>query len=224
MGLLADVVTSFGLGLATPLTALCVVPLYPGFLAYLASQSEDVSVARLAALVGAGVLAFMLGLGLVFTTLLETSLTRVIGVLSPVAFGVLALASLLLLADLPLGQYLPTTQPPQASAPSLSALGYGFFFGAIVVPCNPGFIGIFFARSLLFRSPVTSLANFAAFGLGIAAPLVALAVVSERWRDRVLGLLTAHGSAINRITGAVMLAVSLYYLFFVFEVAGPLPG
>jgi cytochrome c-type biogenesis protein len=222
MGLLTDVVTSFGLGLATPLTAVCVIPLYPGFLAYLASQSEEVSVARLAVLVGAGVLTFMLGLGLVFTTLLETSLTRVIGVVSPVAFGLLALLSLVLLADVPVSQYIPTAEPPQTSAPSLSALGYGLFFGAIVVPCNPGFIGIFFARSLLFSSPVSSLANFGAFGVGIAAPLMGLAVISEPWRDRVIAVLTSNRTTINRLTGGLMLAVSLYYLLFVFRVAGTL--
>jgi cytochrome c-type biogenesis protein len=222
MGLLTDVSTSFALGLATPLTAVCVIPLYPGFLAYLATQSEDISVARLALLVGAGVLTFMTGLGLVFTTLLETSLTSVIGIASPIAFTALALLSLVLLADIPVSQYLPTTEPPQSSSPSLSALAYGAFFGAIVIPCNPGFVGLFFARSLLFTSPVSSLANFGAFGSGIAAPLVALGIVSEPWRDRVLAVITAHKSAVNRLTGAVMLAISLYYLLFVFEVLGPL--
>jgi cytochrome c-type biogenesis protein len=222
MGLLTDVSTSFALGLATPLTAVCVIPLYPGFLAYLATQSEAISVARLALLVGAGVLTFMTGLGLVFTTLLETSLTSVIGIASPIAFTALALLSLVLLADIPVSQYLPTTEPPQSSSPSLSALAYGAFFGAIVIPCNPGFVGLFFARSLLFTSPVSSLANFGAFGSGIAAPLVALGIVSEPWRDRVLAVITAHKSAVNRLTGAVMLAISLYYLLFVFEVLGPL--
>lgn len=222
MGLLTDVSTSFALGLATPLTAVCVIPLYPGFLAYLATQSEAISVARLALLVGAGVLTFMTGLGLVFTTLLETSLTSVIGIASPIAFTALALLSLVLLADIPVSQYLLTTEPPQSSSPSLSALAYGAFFGAIVIPCNPGFVGLFFARSLLFTSPVSSLANFGAFGSGIAAPLVALGIVSEPWRDRVLAVITAHKSAVNRLTGAVMLAISLYYLLFVFEVLGPL--
>ena len=222
MGLLTDVSTSFALGLATPLTAVCVIPLYPGFLAYLAAQSEDVSVTRLALLVGAGVLTFMTGIGLVFTTALETSLTRVIGIASPVAFTVLALLSLVLLADVPVSQYLPTAEPPQSSSPSLSALAYGAFFGAIVIPCNPGFVGLFFARSLLFTSPVSSLANFGAFGSGIAAPLVVLGIVSEPWRDRVLTVITAHKSAVNRLTGAVMLAISLYYLLFVFEVLGSL--
>ena len=34
----ADFLTSFVLGLLTPLTAVCVLPLYPGFLAYLSNK------------------------------------------------------------------------------------------------------------------------------------------------------------------------------------------
>ena len=99
-----------------------------------------------------------------------------------------------------------------------SAFGYGFFFGAIVVPCNPGFIGVFFARAFLFTDPVGSLLHFLAFGVGIAAPLVALALLTDRWRSRVVGTLTRHRSLVNRVTGAVMLVVAVYYLAFVFRV------
>lgn len=220
MGLLADAAGSFALGLATPLTAVCVLPLYPGFLAYLANQGERVSIAQLAGLVAVGVLAFMSGLGVVFATVLEVSLTRVVGVVSPAAFGLLALLSLALLADVSVARFLPTVEPPQSRSPRLSALAYGLFFGAIVVPCNPGLIAVFFARSFLFETPLVTVANFGAFGTGMAAPLVGLALVSEAWRDRVLDLLTSHRSAVNRLTGATMLAVSLYYLVVVFEVFG----
>jgi cytochrome c-type biogenesis protein len=215
--------STFTLGLATPLTAVCVLPLYPGFLAYLSARSSDRtgagdrSIGALSVLVAAGVVSFMLALGLLFTTLLQSSLTTVVGVVSPVAFGVLGVASLFLLADLDLGRRLPSVEPPGTDRPAASAFGYGFFFGAIVVPCNPGFVAVFLARSFLFTDPVGSLANFLAFGLGIAAPLIALAVVSDRRRDRVLGALTAHRSLVNRATGAVMLAVSVYYLGWVFE-------
>jgi cytochrome c-type biogenesis protein len=211
---------SFALGLATPLTAVCVLPLYPSFLAYLSNQSAErrLPISLLGALVAAGVLSFMLALGLVFTTALESSLTNVIGVVSPVAFGLLLVGSLLLLADVEFGRLFPTVDPPQSTHPVASAFGYGFFFGAIVVPCNPGFIAVFFARAFLFTDPVGSLLHFLAFGCGIAAPLVALATVSGRWQSRVMATLTGHSSLVNRATGAIMLVVSVYYLVFVFEV------
>jgi len=223
MGLLTEVATSYGLGLATPLSAVCVIPLYPGFLAFLSSQDEDSpSIAVLGGLVALGVIAVMAAIGVVFTTVLGTSLTGVVETVSPPAFALLALLGVVLMADLHPQSRLPSVEPPQTKYPSLSAFAYGGFFGAIVLPCNPGFISVFFARSFLFTDPVGSMANFGAFGVGMATPLLAFALVSEPWRDRVMGALTTHRRAVDVATGAAVFAISLYYLFVVFEVAGPL--
>ncbi len=223
MSLVAELLTSFTLGLATPLSAVCVIPLYPGFLAFLSNQGDDApSVAALGGLVALGVIAFMTGVGLLFTTVLETSLTSVVETISIPAFGLLAVLGVVLLADLHPQARLPTVEPPQTSHPSASAFLYGGFFGAIVLPCNPGFISVFFARAFLFTDPVSSLTNFWAFGVGMASPLLAVAVVSEPWRDRVLATLTANQRAINAATGGLLLAISVYYLLFVFEIAGSL--
>jgi len=223
MSTATEVVTSFTLGLATPLSAVCVIPLYPAFLAFLSSQDEDApSIAVLGGLVALGVIAFMAAIGVLFTTLLETSLTAVVELVSPPAFALLAVLGVVLIADLHPQARLSTVEPPQTRFPSLSAFAYGAFFGAIVLPCNPGFISVFFARAFLFTDPVSSVANFGAFGVGMASPLLGFAVVSEPWRDRVLGVLTTHRRAVNVVTGAVLLGISLYYLLFVFELAGPL--
>lgn len=222
MPLAGEVATSFTLGLATPLSAVCVVPLYPGFLAFLSNQGETgPSVAALAGIVALGVIAFTSAVGVVFTTLLQESLTAVVGVVSPIAFGMLAILGVVLIADFHPQSRLPTVEPPQTRHPSASAFAYGAFFGAIVLPCNPGFISVFFARAFLFSDPVASVANFGAFGVGMAAPLVGFGVVSEPWRDRVLGGLTRHRRGVNVVTGGILLAVSAYYLVVVFEVFGP---
>ncbi len=223
MGLATEVVTSFTLGVATPLSAVCVIPLYPGFLAFLSNQDDDAPpIAVLGVLVSLGVIAFMGVVGILFTTLLETSLTAVVERVSPPAFAVLAVLGVVLVADLHPQAALPTVEPPRTRFPSLSAFAYGAFFGAIVLPCNPGFISVFFARAFLFSDPLSSIANFGAFGVGMASPLLAFAVVSEPWRDRVLGTLTGNRRLINVGTGLVLVGISLYYLFLVFEVAGPI--
>ncbi|PSQ19962.1 cytochrome C biogenesis protein [Halobacteriales archaeon QS_8_69_26] len=223
MGVVSAAITSFSLGLATPLSAVCVIPLYPGFLAFLSNQDDDApSVAVLGVLVALGAIAFMAGIGVLFTTILGTSLTTVTGVVSPIAFGILAVLGVVLALDLHPQSRLPSVEPPQTQYPSVSAFAYGAFFGAIVLPCNPGFISVFFARAFLFSDPVSSIANFGAFGLGMATPLLAFVVVSEPWRDRVLGILTGNRRAVNAVTGVVLLAISLYYLLFTFEVLGPL--
>ncbi len=236
MGLATTLAEFFVLGLATPLSAVCVVPLYPGFVAYLSNQSSTgpddptrtdsdgdgggYSPAVLGVLVLVGVLAFMLSLGLLFSTVLQTSLDGVIGVVSPVAFGLLALLSLALVADLDVFARTPTVEPPQTSHPAATALLYGFFFGAIVVPCNPGVITFALARQFLVTAPVEKLLVFFAFGLGIGTPLLALALVSEAAGRRLTRSLARHRRGINLATGVVMFAVSVYYLTVVFDVLG----
>lgn len=245
---LGNLLGSFVLGVLTPLTAVCVLPLYPGFLAYLAAQGRGwgqgqggrkqgrgrergsaeeagatpggVPVPILGILVVLGVVAFMFLVGLVFSTVLEVSLTGVIATVSPIAFGILALLGLVLLADVDLYGLLPSLEPPTSRHPALSAFAYGFFFGAIVLPCNPAFVALFFARSLLVATPAANLLNFLAFGLGIGFPLLLLSLVSVKYGRQLVSMLTRHASAVNRLSGAILLGVSLYYLVVVFDVLG----
>lgn len=223
MLLLADLAESFVLGVLTPLGAVCVLPLYPGFLAYLSNrlaghEAHRRTILLIALSVTGGVIAFMFLLGILFTTILQVSLTRVIGIVSPIAFGILIIISLLLLLNVDIGRLLPRARIPRAKSPWLSAFLYGFFFGAIVIPCNPLFIAVFFTRSVSVLGFGANLLRFLAFGIGIAAPLVALAVLSTAASGAVIGFLTKHRSIINRIAGALMLGVSIYYLVFVFRI------
>jgi len=227
MNLLADLAESFVLGVLTPLGAVCVLPLYPGFLAYLSNrlsgqESNRSAILRIALSVTAGVLVFMLGLGLLFTTILQVSLTRVIGVVSPIAFGILLVISLFLLFDVDVGQLIPRAKVPRSKSAWRSAFLYGFFFGAIVVPCNPLFIAIFFTRSVSVLDFGANLLRFLLFGLGIAAPLLALALASTAASGAVIRFLTRYKSWINRAAGLAMLGISLYYLIAVFDIFGPL--
>lgn len=227
MSLLADFGESFVLGVLTPLGAVCVLPLYPGFLAYLSNRltGEDAhrgTILKMALYVTIGVISFMFLLGLLFTTILQVSLTRVIGVVSPIAFGILLIISLFLLFDVDVGRLIPRAKVPQGKSAWGSAFLYGFFFGAIVIPCNPLFIAIFFTRSASVLDFGANLGRFLFFGLGIAAPLVALAAVSTAASGAVIRFLTRYKSVINRVAGLAMLGISLYYLIAVFDVFGTL--
>ena len=221
--LMSDIFSSFVLGLLTPLTAVCVLPLYPGFLSYLASKvdvEDKSSPLRLGLLVVSGVLAFMLLLGLLFTTIFQVSLTSVISIVSPIAFGILGVISVLLIFNVDMGRFFPQVHAPIKENPYWSAFLFGFFFGAIVIPCNPGFIAAFFARSLLVVSPVANILNFLFFGLGIGFPLLVLAQLSSARSQALISWLTARKKGLNRIAGIIMLGISIYYLFFVFRIFG----
>lgn len=224
--LAAGLLEEFLIGLGTPLTAVCVLPLYPAFVAYLANSRQDgdegqsaISPLVVGILVVTGVITFMGLVGYVFTTLLQESITTVVEIASPVAFGVLVLVGLALVADLEIFSHIPTVDPPQFEHPTATAFSYGFFFGALVLPCNPGAIALFFARTpILFDTRLGSMLGFLAFGLGIGTPLLVLAVLSESRGRALTRVLATYRSPINRITGLIVLAVSVYYLVAVFEV------
>ena len=222
--MIADFISSFVLGLLTPLTALCVLPLFPGFLAYLSTQMGHKDNKRLLALFGvivtSGVITFMLLLGLIFTTLLQKSLTTVIGIVSPIAFAILLVISMFLIFNINVGKFLPQIHAPLTKNPLASAFVFGFFFGAIVIPCNPAFIATMFAKSLLIQNTIGNLINFLMFGLGMAAPLLLFSLVSLKASASIISFLTRYGRKINLIAGLLMFAIALYYLLFVFRIGG----
>ncbi len=223
MTLVADIVSSFFLGLLTPLTAVCVLPLYPGFLAFLSNKFSGKESKKTFFLFGltilTGIIIFMILLGLIFTTLLQKSLTNIIGIISPIAFAILGIISLALIFDIDFSRFIPKANVQTGNKnPIQSAFIFGFFFGAIVIPCNPAFITAFFARALLFGSFISSMSNFLAFGVGLGFPLLILSLVSGQWSRKIIGFLTKNKRIINLISGLIMLGISIYYLVFVFEI------
>ena len=215
----------FLIGLATPLTASCAIPLYPSFIAYLVSASEvdrRWSEPILGLLVVAGVIAFMAVVGLLWTIVFGRAVADAVQRLSPIAFAVLAvIGAVLVVAPSGFARF-PTVEPPHSRYPTLSAFGYGFFFGAIVIPCNPGLIALFVTRSTVvfpgFDSGFEVVLGFLAFGVGIGAPLLAFALLSQSIGRRLTRTLARYSSPLNRAVGVVLLVVSLYYLVFVFSV------
>lgn len=215
---------SFAAGLLAPLTAVCVLPLYPGFLAYLSNRltgkESKRSVMYLGVVAGLGVISSMLLIGLIFSFLLQESLTKVIGIISPIAFGILFVVSILLIFNIDFARIFPQIKAPKAKNPYWSSYGFGFFFGAIVLPCNPASLVVLFAISTTTVSFLLNLVNFMLFGIGMALPLVIFAVISGARSRQVIGFLTRNKKTINIITGLIMLVISIYYLVFVFSIFG----
>jgi len=239
MELLVVLWEAFLLGLATPLGAVCVLPIYPGFLVYLSTQVSGEQTSRktiflFGLIITFGVILFMFLMGLVFTTLLEVSLTSIVQIISPIAFSILLVISLILIVtgirslitgkEVDIWRFLPKGRAPMARNPWLSAFLYGFFFGAIVVPCNPGFIAILFARAVSTVDFVQNIFRFLFFGMGVGFPLLVLAGVSSTATDAIMNFLTKHGKWVNLTAGIIMLGISLYYLLFVFRVFETLFG
>lgn len=223
INILSNIITSFSLGVLTPLTAVCVLPLYPGFISYLSNKIEKAenkkrSLYYFGILVVLGVVTFMTLVGLIFTTILQVSLTKLIGIVSPFAFLFLLIISILLIIDTEIGKYFPRINTPISANPYLGAYFYGFFFGAIVIPCNPLFIATLFTRTLTTPSFLINIVNFIFFGLGIGFPLLIFTLISSFKARLFINYLIRYKRGINLISGILMLFISIYYLFFVFRV------
>jgi cytochrome c-type biogenesis protein len=222
--IITDITTAFILGLLTPLTAVCVLPLYPGFLAYVSSKFSGEESKKTFVLVGLlvslGVIISMSILGLFFTTILQSSLTKVIGVISPIAFSLLIIISLFLIFDYDISKHIPRLKTPTSQNPILRSFLFGLFFGVIVIPCNPLFIAALFTRTLTISSFLGNMISFISFGFGMSFPLFLFSVLSAGASQTIIGWLSRNKRKINLISGLVMLVISVYYLFFVFKILG----
>jgi len=68
-----------------------------------------------------------------------------------------------------------------------------------------GVVGCFFARqAILFDTVLGNVLEFLAFGLGIGAPLLACAVLSEPFSQRVTTTPTRYSEPTNRILGGFL--------------------
>jgi cytochrome c-type biogenesis protein len=204
----------------------CVLPLYPGFLAYITSPqvaaatgAGEASLGRrpppavAAILVWFGVVVGMVLLGALLA-LLSLSLTRVLGVVLPAIDLVIMGLGLLLIA----GRN-PFARIPQPSAASFGGGGpyvgsflYGLLFAPIALPCSgPFLIGIFVA-SLTIGDAVRQLAFFAAFGVGFGLPLFAIGLVGQARGRQMAAAIVRWERPIQLVLGVILVAIGLWDL------------
>lgn len=215
------ILTSISLGLLAT-TSPCVLPLYPGYLAYLSGGQETLtrhSWGRyfLGFFVLAGVLTMMLALGLVIA-LLSISVGRALAVVIPLADLLIIGLGVMLLLDRNPFKGLPQLQVPVLSHPYVNAFMYGLLYGPIALPCSgPLVVGIF-ALSLTASEALSQLSVFLWFGLGFGLPLLVLSFLSgaaQRWITRQFAV---HARLINLIGGILLVAIGFYDLWSNWEV------
>jgi len=203
---------SFLAGVFAPLGAVCVLPMYPGFLAYLSGQSRKHPIWQLSLWVVAGVLSSMFLFGLIVVVFLQAALSKAIGIIGPVTFTLLGLMSIAMIFDRQLP--LPKITGPRAKNPILGAFLFGSLFGFIALPCNPASLTVLFALSTTTLGFVNNFLNFVVYGIGMSLPLFLIAVLASG--KKIISFFTAYARVINLIAGIIMLIISVYYLFFVF--------
>jgi cytochrome c-type biogenesis protein len=222
MAFFEELLLSFVLGFAANLNP-CVLPLYPGFLAYLSSKTEMVNKQRFirisGAVVLAGVLTFMVIIGAI-TAGLGLSINQFVGTASPIAFGVLVVLGVILLLDINLMKLLPQWKTPIKKNPWYSAFIFGFLYGPIVIPCNAPLVFAVFAYSVGLVSFLDRFILFLAFGIGLGVPLLLLSFMSSTKSSWLIKKFVKYHTPINRVAGALLIVLGLYELIFVFRVLG----
>jgi cytochrome c-type biogenesis protein len=206
------ILSSISIGLLAT-TSPCVLPLYPGFLAYISGGQDAVGNSRgrylLGVLVLAGVLTMMLTLGLLIS-LLSISVGQALSVVIPFADLLIILLGVLLLLNINPFKRLPQLKVPVLSNAYVNAFLYGLLYGPIALPCSGPLVVSIFALSLSVGEAFSRLSTFLWFGIGFGLPLLILSFLSgaaQRWITRFFA---QHSRIINVIGGILLVGLGIY--------------
>ena len=215
VNIMETILTSLSLGLLAT-TSPCILPLYPGFLAYIsggqAGLQNKTSRYFLGFFVLAGVLTMMLTLGGIIA-LLSVSVGSALSVVIPLADLVIILFGILLLLNINPFKSLPQVQVPVLSHPFINAFVYGLLYGPIALPCSGPLVVSIFALSLTAAEALSKLNIFFWFGMGFGIPLLLLSFLSgaaQRWITRQFAM---RARLINIVSGLLLLGVGGYDLY-----------
>ncbi len=211
MGELAAV---FLAGLASAASP-CLLPLYPGFLAYLSANAGALSGRRAAGLLGllvlAGLLTTMVLIGaLLFVVAIPVG--RVASYLVPIVDGLLIVIGVLLLSGRNPFNRLSGMQVPLVSNPYGQAYVYGIMLGPIALPCAGPFLVALLAVSVGAGDAILRMGTFVVFGLGFGLPLVLLSLLAGTRQRAIVRFVLDRHRAIEVVSGVVLIAVALYDL------------
>jgi cytochrome c-type biogenesis protein len=204
-------VTSFMLGILAT-TSPCVLPLYPGFLAYLSGQTQTRFGRQryfLGLFVLAGVLSMMLILGGIIS-LLAVPIGRVLAYLTPLADLLILSLGLLLLFNYNPFRTLPQIQMPVLRHPFSNAYVYGLLYGPIAMPCSGPLVVSIFAVSFTVQEAFDKLWVFLWFGLGFGLLLFVLSLFSAGLQRQVTTLFTKYSRIINIVGGLLLIGIAIY--------------
>lgn len=205
---------AFLLGNAAILGNVCMLPLYPGLVAFLAGTAKQHRARQGGVLIGAvvlaGVLAMMIALGLVLFVIGQ-SFGQILSWLLPAIYGVvIVLGVAMLLGRNPFAR-LSTTQAPMLANRYAAAFLYGGLLAPMTLPCTgPVIIAAFVIGVGSAAALGESLLYFLAFGLGFGWPLILLPLVAMPIQRGMARWLAGNSLILSRISGALLLAIAVF--------------
>ena len=214
---MAELITAFGLGNTAIINNVCLLPLYPGLLAFLAGNAETQAGGKpqktrmglLGGIVLAGVLTMMLVVALLlyaFNTVTED----VLPILLPIIYStVIVLGVAMLFGNNPFARF-QTVQMPILKNSYAAAYVYGLLLGPMTLPCvGPLVISAFALGADDAKELADGLLYFLAFGLGFGWPLVALPMIAVQRQRRFIQWMTKNHVMLTRVSGVLLIAIGL---------------
>ncbi len=204
----------FILGNLAILTNACLLPLYPGLIAFLAGNSNEKRTlggsAFLGFLVLAGVLTMMVMIGGALF-LIQASFGNILTLVLPAIYILVIGFGLILLSGRNLFAKLQTAQAPMLSNRYVTAYVYGLLFGPMTLPCTgPIITTAFLLGTAEGGSLATELIYFLSFGVGFGWPLLVLPLMALPLQRRIVGWLSQHHDVLTRASGVLLIAIGIF--------------
>ena len=212
--MLASILTSFSIGILASASP-CVLPLYPGFLAFVSNGQTELQGQKIRYFSGffvlLGVLSMMLILGGVIAWM-SVSIGSALAWLIPLAtLGLIGLGVMLILNINPFKR-LPQLSSPIFKNPALDAYLYGMLYGPLTLPCSgPLVVGIF-AYSFTAPEVVDKVVVFLSFGLGMGLPLFIISLLTGAAQHWLVRFFAQHARSINLAGGLLMVSMGIFNL------------
>jgi cytochrome c biogenesis protein CcdA len=214
---MSEYLQAFVLGNAAILTNVCILPLYPGLLAYMAANAQNERAQRamkwMGLLVLLGVLTMMILVGgLLFA--LQQSFGAILPIVLPLIYGLVIILGLLMLMGRNPFNRLQTVQTPALRNPYLGAYVYGLLLGPMTLPCaGPIILSAFLLGSNSAADLADGLLYFFFFGLGFGWPLVLLPFLANSFQKQLIGWTTRNYKLLTRVSGTLLILIGLVGIY-----------
>ena len=207
-------ILAFTLGNAAILTNACLLPLYPGLIAFLAGSNPSESSQAwkpvvLGGLVLAGIMTMMTLIGLLLA-LLSSSFGSVLPWMLPPIYALVIILGIAMLRGANPFARLQMAQAPLLRNRWLTAYTYGLLFGPMTLPCTGPIILSAFTVGGGAGDILDGLLYFFFFGLGFGWPLLVLPLFALPLQRRAVRWLGQNHDALTRASGLLLVAVGVF--------------
>lgn len=209
---------AFILGNSAILTNVCILPLYPGLIAFMAGNADNERAQKatrwMGVLVLLGVLTLMVAIGgLLFY--FQQSFGEILPILLPIIYGVVIVLGLLMIFGRNPFKGLSQFDAPVLNNPYVNAYTYGLLLGPMTLPCaGPLVVSAFLLGAGSASALTSSLLYFFAFGLGFGWPLVLLPFIAMPLQRKFTGWMARNTRALTRFSGALLAIIGVFGIYY----------